>query len=651
MASRVEPAAQAGLAPRLPRPGAATAGALGVAGAYVAVAASGGGYSPSFQAGAALLVWWLVGLGLLTRWLPLGRVPAAALAAGLCLAGYALMAGLSAGWASDDGVAFTELARALAYLGVFVLVVLLGGRSGARPWLIGLAAGLAVVAAIALASRLQPSWFPHQDLERFLPAARARLSYPVNYWNGLGACMAGSVVLLAWLGAAARTLPGRAAAVGLLPLPIVVIFLTSSRGGAAAGAVGLVVLLLAAPGRVQTLVGGLLGGAAGAVLVAVTASYSDIVDGRLGTAAAHRQGDKLLLITIVLVLVAAGLRALLDRPLMRVRPPQPSRRVLAAAAAAALAVLAIAAVALVSSGRLDKLTEPPDQAAQPQAGLVTSHFTSGSGSGRYQFWQAAWKAFEQEPLHGIGAGAYESWWARTATISYAIRDAHSWFVESLAELGIVGGLLALGFVLVGLVAGIRRRIVRSPWGPEVGAALALMAAAVLSAAIDWTWELPAAFLLLLLPVALLTGPATAANDRPVRAGRAWWTATVLVSGLAVVVAIVALVTQVKLSDSRDAARRGDLAEAGRAADAAIAVQPWAASPRLQRALVDERFGSLRSALRYQAEAIDRAPEDWRLWVTSARLKTKAGDVRGAERDLERARRLNPRAQTLAREPR
>ena len=62
-------------------------------------------------------------------------------------------------------------------------------------------------------------------------------------------------------------------------------------------------------------------------------------------------------------------------------------------------------------------------------------------------------------------------------------------------------------------------------------------------------------------------------------------------------------------------------------------------------------GSLRSALRYQAKAIDRAPEDWRLWVTSARLKIKAGDVRGAESDLKRARRLNPRAQTLAREPR
>jgi hypothetical protein len=162
MASRVEPAARAGASRGLPAGGAAAVAAVAVAGAYVAVAASGGGYSSTFQAGAALLVWWLVALGLLTRFLPLGRIPAAALAAGLCLAGYALMAGLSAAWASDDGATFIELTRALSYLGTFALVVMLSAGSGARPWLGGLAIGLVVVGALALGSRLQPSWFPHQ---------------------------------------------------------------------------------------------------------------------------------------------------------------------------------------------------------------------------------------------------------------------------------------------------------------------------------------------------------------------------------------------------------------------------------------------------------------------------------------------------------
>jgi O-antigen ligase len=625
---------------------------VAVAAAYVAVAASGGGYSATFQAGAALLVWWLVALGLLTRWLPLGPVPGAALAAGLCLAGYALMAGLSAAWASDDGATFTELTRGLSYLGTFALVVLLSARLGARPWLNGLAIGLVAVAALALGSRLEPSWFPNQELGVFLPAARARLSYPVNYWNGLGACMAGAVVLLTWLGAAARTRPGRAAAVGLLPIPIVVIFLTSSRGGAAAAAFGLVVLLVAAPGRVQALAGALVGGAGGAALVALTAARSSIVDGRLGTPAADHQGHQLLVASLVTVLVAAGVRALVDRPVGLIRLPVPSRRVLLAGAAAALAAVAIAVGALASSGRFDRFTKPPSGAAQPQAGLVTSHFTSDSGSGRYQFWQSAWKAFEEQPVHGIGAGAYESWWARTATISYAIRDAHSWFVESLAELGIVGGLLALGFVLSGAAAGIRRRLAAARSAPELGGALALLAAGTLSAAIDWTWELPAAFLLLLVAVALLTGPATGDREAgPTRGGRLWWTGTVLVSAIGIVVGVMALVTQVKLGDSRDAARRGDLVEAGHAADAAIAVQPWAAAPRLQRALVDERAGDLKGALSAGNDAIQRAPDDWRLWITAARFRTKAGDVPGAERALEKARTLNPRAQTLAREPR
>jgi Flp pilus assembly protein TadD len=138
---------------------------------------------------------------------------------------------------------------------------------------------------------------------------------------------------------------------------------------------------------------------------------------------------------------------------------------------------------------------------------------------------------------------------------------------------------------------------------------------------------------------------------PIRGRRVWWTATVLVSAIGIVVAIMALVTQVKLRDSRDAARRGDLVDAAQAADAAIAVQPWAAAPRLQLALLDERAGDLRAALQHENEALERAPEDWRLWVTAARLRTKTGDVPGAERALEKARMLNPRAQTLAREPR
>jgi Tfp pilus assembly protein PilF len=46
---------------------------------------------------------------------------------------------------------------------------------------------------------------------------------------------------------------------------------------------------------------------------------------------------------------------------------------------------------------------------------------------------------------------------------------------------------------------------------------------------------------------------------------------------------------------------------------------------------------------YIAQAIDRDHHDWQLWLVSARLATKAGDIGTARRSYDRARKLNPRS--------
>jgi tetratricopeptide (TPR) repeat protein len=318
-----------------------------------------------------------------------------------------------------------------------------------------------------------------------------------------------------------------------------------------------------------------------------------------------------------------------------------------AAALAGVVALAVAGVALAGSGRLDRFTATPSLTAQPQHGSVTSHFASSSGSGRYQFWKAAWKAFEQEPAHGIGAGAFESWWTRTRTIDFVTRDAHSWYLEALGELGIGGLLLTLGFVTIAAVGGLRRRLTGAWAASELGVALALLGAGALSAAIDWTWELPAAFLVPLVAVALLLGPATKQAAAPARWRRPAGVVTAVLACLAIALSAIGLALQVKLDDSRAAAKRGDLDEAAKAANAAIALEPWAAAPRLRLALIEERRGALRAALGSADEALARAPEDWRAWLATARIRIKSGNVRGAERALNRARRLNPRSPIFA----
>jgi len=104
-----------------------------------------------------------------------------------------------------------------------------------------------------------------------------------------------------------------------------------------------------------------------------------------------------------------------------------------------------------------------------------------------------------------------------------------------------------------------------------------------------------------------------------------------------------LVTHVKIDDSRAAVRGGDLDEALDDARAAGSVQPWAAAPYTQEALVQERLGDLVNARVALSEARERAPEDWRLWLIEARLRRAQGDEPGALAASERARQLNPRS--------
>jgi Flp pilus assembly protein TadD len=97
-----------------------------------------------------------------------------------------------------------------------------------------------------------------------------------------------------------------------------------------------------------------------------------------------------------------------------------------------------------------------------------------------------------------------------------------------------------------------------------------------------------------------------------------------------------------VSASQDAAGRGDLAAAAGSANDAIDLEPWAAEPRSQLALVLEQAGDLAGARRQIDEAIERAPDDWRLWVIAIRLDLALQDLDRATASLDRAQQLNPR---------
>jgi hypothetical protein len=365
--------------------------------------------------------------------------------------------------------------------------------------------------------------------------------------------------------------------------------------------------------------------------------------------------------TVVCVLIVGAARYLVDRPVGRL---QISTRVVRIGLAA---VVVAGVVALAVSNPVDRIRDFSDANDVGGSGpsLGGQHFTAASGTGRYQFWGEAINAFESRPVWGIGAGNYQLFWNVHAPINIAVLDAHSLYLETLAELGIVGLALLLAFVAVALVAGWRRA---AGWraapgrGDAVAAAMALLLAGLVSAALDWTWEVPAAFGVVILAAALLTGPATAPEAQTVltpnraaeRAARRWvpgrvvggrqyglGVATLVVAWVAIWVAGDQLFAAIQLDNSRDAVDRGDLTAAAQDARDAAAIQPWASEPQLQLALVEKEIGDLGAASTAVTKAIMRSPTDWRTWLVAAQVEAALGLREAAEQDLARANELSP----------
>jgi O-antigen ligase len=615
------------------------ANAIGVAAALLGLAVAGGGYGAQARAIAAVLVWWIVLLGLAAGLLPL-RAPARP-ARWLCglLAALALLSGLSAAWASDAGAAVQSTALVALYAGVALLALLLLSEHAAGAWLRGIALGLVALAALALASRALPGLL-HDPVGAALPSARARLGFPLGYWNALGLAMAAALVLLAWHALAGATRAGRSAALAATPLAALVLYLTSSRGAVAALLLGIALLIGFERRRLALALQLVPAAGASLALAALASSRTAVVDGLDGTLA-RSEARGAVALTLLACAALGALRWLADGPLQRALAWRADRRLALAALGLGVLVALALLVAADPHARWEDFRRPPTAPAAAAGGsLVADHLLSGGGSGRYQFWTEAWHAFARHPIDGLGAGGYEAWWTRHGTLPAFVRNAHSLPLETLAELGLLGGALLLALAgITGGAALVRRRAPASP--APLAPAIALAGCGALGATIDWMWQVPAVLLPALVGAVIATGLPTAAA--PARRRAAWALPAAATAVLALALSALVLVGDAELRRSRDAARAGELGTAARAAADATALQPWATAPRLQLALVEELRGDLPAALRAAAAARERAPLDWRALLVLARLRAKAGDATGAQRALDELRCVAPRS--------
>ena len=143
----------------------------------------------------------------------------------------------------------------------------------------------------------------------------------------------------------------------------------------------------------------------------------------------------------------------------------------------------VAAVALaVAAGALAKPVAARFAAPAPDE-RNARRLVDLSGHGRTVLWRSAWHEGRDQPVAGGGAGSWpRAYIAETHSLA-GPANAHSLYLETFAELGVVGLALTLAFVA----------LVLARWRSEP-AAVAVFAAFALHAAADWDWQLPAATL-------------------------------------------------------------------------------------------------------------------------------------------------------------
>jgi O-antigen ligase len=623
----------------------------------------GGGYDAVVRGEIGVAVSWILLLGAAVGALPAARISRAGWVTLALLALFALWTVLGISWSESAERSVAEVGRVGMYLSVIALALAVSARGREREIIGGLASGVALISVVAALSRLHPAWFPDNETGRFLPGSAHRLSYPLNYWNGLAALVALGMPVVAVVACSARRLAVQGLAAAVLPAMALTLYLTASRGGAIALGVALLVLLALGTQRLSIVGSLLISGTGAAILIAAVNQRPALVDGAVSSVA-RRQGDEVIAMAIVVCAGVALLHVALALALRHAVAPR-WLTVSPARARAALAVaLGAAAIAVLATGMPGRLADswqtfksvPAANEAALQGGLF-SRLQTTYGNGRYQYWLSA-DAATRDRVLGRGPGTFEFWWARDGSIPSFVRNAHSLYLETWAELGFVGLLLLFAAVLSVIRAGIVRALLSSPasrlW--LAGATSACCAFAT-SAAFDWVWQiavLPVAFLLL---AAVILNHAREGTDPPHERADPLSGRTATRGGSRLALGLVGLATLVmvaiplagaaSLRQSQAAASRGDVSSALASARTAADIQPYAATPKVQLALLLERTGDLTGAAR-AAEAATRAEAtNWRTWLTLSRIEAERGRTKPAVAAYRKAFSLNPRSTLLA----
>ena len=352
----------------------------------------------------------------------------------------------SAIWSVHAAQSVLEARRTLLYAAVVLALTMLARRDASRFLVPTTHAAISLLLVYALARYLLGARH-YDEFELYV------LNQPFGYANAVGIVAALGILLSLGLVAASMQTELRAAAAATVPLLAAALVFSQSTASYLALAIGVAVMVLLSPAVFRVLAAGAIVAPAVAVAAAF-AFYSrraDMAQPRLSGA-----------VLVLLLLACAGLAAV---AVARIRLPdtQAHSRTIRRVVLTAVVVLALGGGAAVAR--------------------------SGASEPRVSYFHVAWHdQVLQHPLLGTGAGTFGHYWQQSGKLLDfgGALDAHSLYLETLAELGPVGLLLLAVMLLAPL-----RGVVRHRFAPHVPAAAGAYAAFLVHAGLDWDWEMPA----------------------------------------------------------------------------------------------------------------------------------------------------------------
>ncbi len=415
-----------------------------------------------------------------------------------------------------------ETNRTLAYVAVFAAAVALAhsvpGRWSAVLGAITLSA--VVISAYAVLTKVFPGALNPDEIY-------ARLREPFGYWNSVGLAAALGVPGCLWLGTRRSGHQAlNALAYPALGVLVLTMLLSFSRGAVLAAVLGAAFWFATVPRRLRG-AAVLIAGVAGGGLIALWAfSQNALTDDRVPVDLRNQAGLHLgLLLVVMLVLLAgAGLAVGFARAAHTPTLHQRDRAGVALLVGLALIPVAITiGLAVGERGLTGSISARWDQLTKVSAPLPrndNSRFTA-VGSVRARYWDEALEIFKDNPGIGVGAGGYATVRKRYRTDDPAVRHAHGYVVQTLADLGLAGLFVSIALLAAWLVSAARatglRRIDRGrPFTPERIGLLTLVATVIVFGVhsfVDWTWVVPANAAVALLAAGWVAGRGPLGRER------------------------------------------------------------------------------------------------------------------------------------------